>query len=417
MGAVVLAALVLAQTMTHLDVRSAYLYMTLPGFPVGAGTGADGYMYWLETHPTYQESWQFARQAAIYDGAETELTTGDHDARAAYSYLGALLAGPLGYFGAFVTLNVLFWLVASLATWYLAAALLGNGPAAYAAALLTATGQGFVFMAGTPMSYVAGYAWGAVLLALAARWRLFGWQSRATRWLIWGWLCGVAGLFYFTHIVLVGTAWVFGLRRVPIGHLVLYTAVALAIPGTWFLFGHYAIGLQFRETTAQDLAGSVRRLADIATHTPLLLPDAAGEHSVRALVGGYYYAVLALAAAGMVAAPPRRRAWYLAVALCGLGPAFVLHMIPVTQRYGYLAYPAIHVAAAEGAWRLGRECQRWLAAFATRVPVTLLRGAYSPASVGCWAYGALALVVVIQLVQANADLWRVYHFSLAFGAP
>ena len=40
---------------------------------------------------------------------------------------------------------------------------------ALVAALLTATGQGFVFMAGAPMSYAAGYAWGAILLALALR--------------------------------------------------------------------------------------------------------------------------------------------------------------------------------------------------------------------------------------------------------
>ena len=58
-------------------------------------------------------------------------------------------------------------------------------------------------------------------------------------------MCGVAGTFYFTQVVLVGIAWVFGLRRAPLGHLVLSTAVALAMPGTWYVFGRYAAGLHF----------------------------------------------------------------------------------------------------------------------------------------------------------------------------
>jgi hypothetical protein len=303
----------------------------------------------------------------------------------------------------------LWWLAAALATWYLGRTLLGSEPPAFAAALLTAGGQGFVAMAGTPMSYVAGYAWGALLRALAVRWQLFGWRSRGGRWLAWGWLCGVAGIFYFTHVVLIGTAWVFGLRRTPLRHLVVATAAALAVPGAWYLVGHYAVGLRFQETTAQDLVGSLRRLLQIAIHSPLLLPGEAGDHSARALAGGYYYAVLAVAVAGTVMAAPRRRAWYLAVALCGLGPAFVLHMLPVTQRYGYLAFPAIHVAAAEGAWSLGRLARAWVARLAPALPL----GA-SPAA---WGWGALALLGAIQLAQANADLWGIYRFALAFGAP
>src|SRR5207245_2680664 len=81
------------------------------------------------------------------------------------------------------------------AAWDPGRVLLGREAPAFAAALRTAGGQGFVSMAGTPMSYAAGYAWGALLLALAIRWRLFGWHSRGGRWLTWGWLCGAAGTF------------------------------------------------------------------------------------------------------------------------------------------------------------------------------------------------------------------------------
>ena len=407
-GVAALGLLVLVQTVTHLDDRAPYLYMTTPPFPVGAGTGADGYLVWLEGHPVYEESWQFAQQTAVYTGADASLTTGDHDARAAYSYLNALLAPPMGYFGAFVVLNACWWLAAALATWYLAHTLLGREPVAFAAGALTASGQGFVFMAGTPMSYVAGYAWAAILLALAARWQLFGWRSSGTRWLMWGWVCGVSGLFYFTHVVTIAVAWVFGLRRTPLRSLAAATAVALAVPALWFLVGHYVVGLGFKDVTAQDLARSVRQLTATALATPLRLPAAAGDQSVHALVGGYYYLVLALALVGTATAAPRRRQWYLAVAVCGLGPAFILHMLPpphLTQRYGYLAYPAIHVAAAEGAWLAGR--------WAWRIGRRFARLGDGRA----WQVAVAAGLVLVQLVQANADLAGVYRFALAFGGP
>jgi len=403
---------VVLQTIGHVDEQAPYLYMTLPTFPVGAGSGADGYVAWLEGHPSYAASGQFAQQAGLYAGAtSTVREAGLTDARAAYSYMGALLAPALGFYGAFVAVNAAAWLAAALATWYLAAQLLGNNRAAYTAGLLTACGQGFVFMAGTPMSYALGYAWEALLLALALRWRLFGWRSAPGRWLIWGWLCGVSGLFYFTHVVLLGTAWIFGLRRSRLPGLVAATAATLVVPALWFLVGRYAVGLAFNDETAQDLARSVRHLEATAVAAPLRLPAEAGITSVRALVGGYYYAVLGCAVVGVVAAPPRRRQWYLAVALCGLGPAFVLHGLPVTQRYGYLSYPAVHVAAVEGVLAIGRALANGVrrVPWASRSSAWTRRAAWEPALLG-----ALALA---QVIQANADLVGMYRFALAFGAP
>ena len=417
-GVALLAALVTVQTVLHLDERSPFLYLTAVRF-AGERAHADGYVTWLEGHPTWAESWQLARQAGLYAGAGADLTTGLSDARAAYAYLGALLARPLGYFGAFVVLNAAFWLAAALATWYLARALLGAEAPAFLAALLAATGQGFAFLSSTPMSYVAGYAWGAVLLALACRWRLFGRTSGGRCWLRWGWLCGVAGLFYFTHVVLLAVAWLFGARRAPARHLFAATAVAMALPVSWYLVGHHLVGLRFDDATAADLLGELRRLAGVAAHTPALLPSEAGHGAVRALVGGFSLPLLALAALGVALARPRRRAWYLAVALCGLAPALVLHMIPVTQRYGYLAYPAIYVAAAEGAWWLAartavrddRQANGAIGPVVGRPPSAVGR----PPSAVPWALGAL--LALFQLIQANADVLGSYRFALAFGAP
>lgn len=399
-GVALLLALLVVQTLLHADERGAYLYMTLPAFPTGVGTGADGYVAWLDGHPVYAEAWQFGKLANLFSGAAADLDTGDHDARGAYSYLAALLARPIGFFPAFLATNVLFWLSACVAMWYLGRVLLGTSALGFTAALLAACGQGFVFMSSSPMSYVAGYAWSALLLALMTRWRLFGWTSDWRRWIAWGFVCGASGLFYFTHVVTVGAAWIFGASRAPLRGLVPATAVALLVPAAWFAVGTNSIGLRFQETTANDLFGQVRVLLKLALTSPLVLPLAAGENAFRALLGGFNVPLLPLAALGVMVATPRRRQWYVAVAACGLIPVLILHMIPVTQRYGYLAYPAVYLAATEACAWLSREVAGRLAFRGGAVFATLA--------------GAL---VAVQLFQANADLLGIYRFSVAFGGP
>jgi hypothetical protein len=411
-GAALLAAVVAALTLTHLDDRSPHLYLTTPPFPNGPGSGADGYAFWLEGHPTFMESWQFTVQAALYAGASEDRTTGLADARAGYAYLLALLALPLGYFWGAVLLNAVFWLAAALATWDVARRLLPAEPIAFGAALLVAGGQGFVALAGTPMSYVAGYAWLPILLALALRWNLPMGPSRLQHWALWGWVCGVAGLFYFTHLVALAVLWLTGLRRAPLRGLLLASALALAVPLSWELYGRALAGLRFEAGTAADLSVNLAGLLQAARTAPLTLPAEAGRGTTRALLGGFPFPLLPLAALGAAAAPPSRRTWYLIVAVCGLAPVMLLHHIPATQRYGYLAYPAVALAAAEGLWWLAL---RHRSPSAGAAPAgRRARGSAGPlrlATAGALLLGAVALA------QAVADLWGVHHFALAFGAP
>ncbi|MDQ3699844.1 MAG: hypothetical protein M3442_02870, partial [Chloroflexota bacterium] len=350
--------------------------------------------------------------------------------------LWTLLARPLGYFNGAVVLNVLYWIGAALATWYLARRLLERELPAFGAALGVACGQGFVALAGTPMSYVAGFAWAPILLALTHRLGLLapitvkpaGHQGAAWRawapWTAWGWACGVAGLFYFTHVVALATLWLLSLPslsqagpgalggrrqlrsatsrlslrrahcRLPLLGLLLASALTLAVPASWEVAGRAGVGLAFASTTASDLSSNVKGLLQTAVARPLRLPDEAGQGTVRALVGGFPLPTLPLAILGIVAASCARRRWYLTVLLCGLVPAMVLHHLPVTQRYGYLAFPAVYIAAVEGV--------TWIAGRSRRA---------------AWTVAGIAGLAGIQLVQANADLVGVYRFALAFGGP
>ena len=427
-GTAVLIALTATLTLTHLGARNPYLYLTTPTFPNGPGSGADGYVHWIEGHPTYLESWQFISQAALYAGAQEDRTTGLTDARAGYAYLLSLLALPLGYFRAAVLLNAVSWLVAALATWSLARRLLslppgelyapvrrttpvaplardpaGNESLAFGAALLVAAGQGFAGLAGAPMSYVAGFAWFPVLLALALRWGLPFGAARPPLWALWGWLCGAAALFYFTNVVALAALWLLALPRAPLRHLLLATAVALAVPASWELYGRAVLDLRFDSGTAADLGANVATLLRTARSAPLTLPAEAGRGTARALLGGFPLPLIALAALGVAVAPDSRRTWYLTIAVCGLAPAMVLHHLPATQRYGYLVYPAVALAAIEAI--------RWLTRPRT---IPLLAGERRARIAGL---SAVAVVVLIAAGQAAADLWGWYAFALGFGAP
>jgi hypothetical protein len=259
------------------------------------------------------------------------------------------------------------------------------------------------------MSYVAGYAWMAVLLALLLRWDLTSPTASVGRGALWGWICGVSGLFYFTHVAALAVLWLQGLGRTPWRALLVTTFAALAVPFSWELAGRALTTLQFDSGTAVDLTTNLAGLLRTALADPLSLPAEAGQGTTRALLGGFPFPLLPLAALGAATAPRSRRTWYLTVALCGLAPAMILHHLPATQRYGYLAFPAIALAAAEGlGWlALGR---RPLSVSPPPVPV-------EPSLTARWVMASVLILGAVALFQANADLWGRYDFALAFGAP
>ena len=130
-----------------------------------------------------------------------------------------------------------------------------------------------------------------------------------------------------------------------------------------------------------------------------------------ALVGGFYYPLLLTGLVGVVIARPRRQQWYAAVLAAGLGCWSGCQSnhdsIPITPRYIYWVYPALYLAAAEGAWFLGRQVDaalaQWRSWNAFGVPVA--------GSMPTWiARGVLAALVIFQLAVSLADVFGQYHF-------
>ncbi len=409
-----LALVVAVEILAHAGPRSPHVTGLQPTRSPGAFTHAEGYISFLGGVPVYLEAQnEVVPLAMAFSGevASGQNLGGPNDDRAGYAYLLALAASVLSYYPAGLLINGLFWWLASMAVWSLGRTFFGNGPRAIAAALLTATSQGLTFWSATPMSYVVGLAWFAILLAVATRWRIAGWGGAAVRHrLAFGWLVGVTGLFYVVPQVALGWMGMFVLRRAAWWGILFAAAMAVALLRVWQVAGKMG-GLAFdpRVVASLGYVGGQPTLAnwlEFWAQVPQpLLTDLSRYQLIGALVGGFYYPLLFASLVGIIVARPRRQQWYAAVLVAGLGAGVIasqIHTISSTSRYIYWAYPALYLAAAEGSWFLGR-----------RVGEAVMRWRSWNAA-GGWptgiARGALAALVLFQLAVSLADVFGQYHF-------
>ena len=336
-----------------------------------------------------------------------------------YAYLLALVASVLGYYPAGLLINGLFWWLASMAVWSLGRTFFGDGSRAIAAALLTATSQGLTYWSATPMPYLVGLAWFALVLAVAARWRIAGWGGAAVQHrLAFGWLMGVTGLFYVVPQVALGWMGMFVLRRAAWWSVLFAAVIAVALSRLWEVIGKIG-GLPFdpRINATMGYVGFQPTLASWLEFWEQglkpLLADLWTYQLTGALVGGFYYPLLLAGLVGVIVARPRRQQWYAAVLAAGLGAGVVasqIHTIALTPRYIYWVYPALYLAAAEGVWFLSRRVGE---------AVTQCRAQNMVGRGPIWiARGALAALVLFQLAVSFADVFGQYHFvALLTWAP
>ena len=414
-----LALVIAVEILAHAGPRSPHITGLQPTrFPQSVTTHAEGYVGFLGGVPIYQEA---VREVTFAKGFSGEAASGHdiggpNDDRAGYPYLLALVAPMLGYYPAALFINGLFWWLASLAVWSLGRTFFGDGPRAIAAALLTATSQGLTYWSATPQSYLVGLAWFAIVLAVATRWRIAGWGGAAMRHrLAFGWLVGVTGLFYVAPQVILGWMGMFVLRRAVWWGVLFAVVMAIALSRLWEVIGKFG-GLPF-DPRINAALGYIAFQPTLANWLELweqglkpLFADLWNYQFAGALVGGFYYPLLLAGLVGVVIARPRRQQWYAAVLAAGLGAGVVASQItniPITPRYIYWVYPALYLAAAEGAWFLGRRVDaalaQWRSWNAFGVPVA--------GSMLTWiARGVLAALVIFQLAVSLADVFGQYHF-------
>jgi hypothetical protein len=157
--------------------------------------------------------------------------------RAAYSFLVALLARftyPFGsVYAAFVGINLVLWWGAALAMYDLGRRARGDWRAGWLAGLLTATGLGFTFMTGSPMSNAAAYGAAAIVLWLLERLRVFARPTRWTDQILAGVLAATAGLMYSFGPFYLGSVFFRHIGRAELRRLLLWAVVVLGTGRAW----------------------------------------------------------------------------------------------------------------------------------------------------------------------------------------
>ena len=150
---ILFALLIGAQTVARTGDFAGFVDSTKPvRIPGQTFTTADGYVLFWDGIPVNGDATSFLFLTRFMQGQQGPEGTGIYDLRAGYAYVGALASLLLGHYRTFVALNALAWLGAALSMYWLGERLLNSRLAAWTAGTLTATGQGFSFMVGTPVS-------------------------------------------------------------------------------------------------------------------------------------------------------------------------------------------------------------------------------------------------------------------------
>jgi hypothetical protein len=355
-----LALICTVELVTHTGRHNGFLESSRPVHSVNHLLPGNGYVSWVGTVPVLHDSDGLLTITSLFLGERSPEATGIKDRRAAYGYLASLAIPAVGAYPGFMLVNFLFWWAGAAAMYWFVRRRWGNESLAMAVSFLVATGNGFIFMAGVPMSYLPAYASVALVLALGEWLRAFDRGATLRSWALLGWAAGIASTLYFSHITLLIFWWVYGARRVPWRCLVTATGVALGISAAWEVWGKALVGLEFTTDNTAVMNDSFRGWLSIAQRpvSELLVylrgGPVAGAAAIRGtLLSAFPYPWWALAALGFLFSPPRDRNWALGLVMSGLLPAIlVLALLPL-PRLAYYMYPAMMVLAARGALRLG----------------------------------------------------------------
>ncbi len=419
----VLAAVCALELVTHSGARNPFLVSSRPASSVSELLPGDGYVTWVGTVPVLHDANGILTLTAMFLGSRGPEGSGILDRRAAYAYLSSLVVPWAGPYTGFLLLNWLFWWAAAAACFWFVRRRWGDVRLACATSFLVAAGNGFIFMAGVPMSYLAAYATFFLVLALSEWLGAFDERAGVRGWLLLGWAAGVASTIYFAHIPLLLFWWVYGLRRVPWRYLLAASVVTLAISATWEVYGQSVVGLGFTTDNSSAVGSSIaawltnlrRPPSDVLTY--LRGGPVAGAAAIRGtLASAFPYPWWALAAIGFLASPPRDRSWALAFFMAGLLPAIVILSLIPLPRAAFYMYPAVYVMAARGALTLGDLVVRCLRLATSPDPEGVGRPArIHPVSLAV-TVAALASVVFTSNLDLLGDTLLITRFHESMGA-
>jgi hypothetical protein len=349
--------LILMQTCLHTSLRSPY-----------------SYTQWAEDGATWSSKALFSDGSGVvngdvahflglndlFNGYPTPITT--WLLRRPYAHF---LAAPFTFFCnpflVFLVLNAAWWMAAVACGYDYALRLTGNTRTARLFAALVLMGNGFIYFAAQPMSYLAGYASVMVILCLHERLLV---ETRAP------WLFGAAlalcSLVYDLFPLYVGLVALGVYRRVPLGANLRALGLAGALYGGYLYIAYDLLGLPDPGYNSRLMLSALPNIAEMARHGSFDVWYRTGVGLVRTLAQNLLFAFLGaetLAALLLILLARRSRIPRVAAVL--LVPTLVLNAVLYVgqvhwnadllielPRLSYIAYPAVYLVLADGLARL-----------------------------------------------------------------
>ncbi|MGI8422853.1 MAG: hypothetical protein ACR2NO_01825 [Chloroflexota bacterium] len=402
-----LAFVVIFEIATHTGSRNPFLESSRPvysAFGAPPHSASEGYLTFAGDVPVQFDATSIMALVSFFMGERGVDGTGILDHRSGYAYLSSLMVPWAGPYVGFMIVNVIFWWGACASTWWLIRQRSNKESLARATSFLVATGNGFLFMAGLPMSYLAAYASFVILLALAEWLGAFGPKAGRWSWLLLGWGGGVASVLYFAHIPTLIFWWTFGARRVPLLSLCAATSLTLGISVSWALFGSRVVGLGFASDNSVALTDSLTAwVAHLREPLTQVLTYFRAATVGRTLTGAFPTPWWILAGVGVLVTSRADREWLVAVVMAGLVPAIVILSLLPLSRAAFYMYPAVYLLAAQGALVIGDLGRVVVSRFMRR-----------PREAG-WVSGALVVGCLgVLMLTSNADLFGNHYFTVRF---
>ncbi len=372
------------QTWMHVSNRSPYSYEPTFERPL-----VERYAYTVSLLPDNRaqvnaDVLYFTRLEELFLGTRTDTPT-MLVRRISPFYFSAHLSFFVGVYHAYLVINLLLWLAAVMSMHYFCEALTGSSLAAGCAAFLVGCGPGFIMYVAQPMSYFAGYAVIAILLALYHRILVSSALRTPAALYASGVIFGLALLTTDTF------AWALFLflfplvLRIPPWRSIAPILLGIALYALFLFMIFRVFGLERDPTNDVSITNSmqnIRALLREPNSVKLITTTAGmiGAYSTQ-MMQAFFYVPVALAVAGLFLLPAA--ATVRATALLLLVPPWVgfaflyfgQNYLSTESRFNFAAYSGVILLAASFlsavAGYFNSRNHPWLARLSVALPLVI----------------------------------------------
>lgn len=307
--------------------------------------------------------------------------------------------------------NIIMWFLASLCMYLFARGITGNSEVSTYAAALTACGTGFIFWAGSPESYLTGYAIIPILLYLF--WKLFLNQDNSNcigGYVLFGSILGLGSMVYdifpwYTTLILFAILW-----RLPLRWILISLAVSVGVYFGFLIIQQNVLQLTLDDSNYKYITYSVTnliRLKDFDLGTLYVFILVGFTKYFQILGQAFYILPLLTALIGLFFV--NNRSQFLSILVLMVPPLLVFVILYCGglkwDSYPLVSIPRLHFPHYVGVY------------IASGYTLLALRNGVQNVSNSTLSKSIPVVIIVLIFILNNIDVFGFHEFSYYFMFP